>query len=70
MLRRTELFEQFELDYHRRQSDLTYAQALSIYEALWQHACALKAIPLADPLDGIDVDIRIARILHSCSQNS
>jgi hypothetical protein len=41
-----------------------YAAALQIFEAMWKEGVALGVLPLEDPLEGIDVDIRIARILN------
>jgi hypothetical protein len=39
-----------------------------IVEALYEEAFALGAIPLKDPLDGIEVDIRIAKAINSVSK--
>jgi hypothetical protein len=39
-----------------------------IVEALYDEAVALGAIPLKDPLDGIEVDIRIAKAINSVSK--
>jgi hypothetical protein len=36
-----------------------------IVEALYAEAVALGAFPLKDPLDGIEVDIRIAKAVNS-----
>ena len=41
-----------------------YTQNLRIVEALRQEAVALGVWPPADPLEGIEVDIRLARILN------
>jgi len=39
-----------------------------IAEALYDEAVALGAIPLNDPLDGIEVDIRIAKVVNGVSK--
>ena len=39
-----------------------------IVEALYDEAVALGAIPLKDPLDGIEVDIKIAKAVNSVSK--
>lgn len=38
---------------------------LKIVEAMYHEARSLKVFPLKDPLDGIEVDLRIARIINS-----
>ncbi len=49
---------------------LSYKTALKIFEALWKEAVTLNVLPSRDPLEGIDVDVRIARILNSCLKTS
>jgi len=49
---------------------VSYKKALRIFEALWQEAVSLKVLPSKDPLEGIEVDLRIARILNSCLKTS
>jgi hypothetical protein len=41
-----------------------YARNLKIVEALYREACLLGTLPLKDPLEGIEVDIRLARVLN------
>lgn len=41
-----------------------YFHGLIIFEALYREATALGMFPLKDPLEGIQVDIRLARILN------
>ncbi len=64
MIRRPDLVEAFERDYQRRQPH-DYQQNLRIAEALYEEARALGIFPLKDPLDGIDVKIRLAKVLNS-----
>jgi hypothetical protein len=47
-----------------RKERLDYAAALRIFEAMWDEGRKFGVLPLKDPLEGIDVDIRIARILN------
>ena len=53
-------FEENEL----RKEKLDYGSALRIFEAMWKEAMLLGVLPLKDPLEGIEVDIKIARILN------
>jgi len=39
-------------------------ESLRIYEAMWKEAVALGVLPLADPLEGIEADIELARVLN------
>lgn len=39
-----------------------------IIEALYDEAVALGAIPLRDPLEGIKIDIKIAKIVNGISK--
>ncbi len=41
-----------------------YDRNLKIFEALFEEASALGVYPLSNPLDGIEVDIRLARALN------
>lgn len=51
-------------------SQLTHAEAMRLYEDLWAEARQLGVVPGADPWQGLEVDLRIARILATCSPNS
>lgn len=53
-----------------RGGSLSYPQALKLFEAMWQEGVALGVLPSKDPLEEIDVDIKIAKILNSCSKKS
>jgi len=41
-----------------------YFQNLLVFEALYREASALGMLPLKDPMEGIENDIRLARILN------
>jgi len=64
MLRRTKLLDDFEREQLRQ--PLTLEQKLRLYDGMLDEARALGVFPLKDPLDGIDEDIRRARILRAC----
>ena len=63
MIRRHELVARFEAGLARREP-LDARRNLAIYEALFREARALGVLPGVDPLEGIDVDIRLARALN------
>ncbi len=45
-------------------SGADYQQNLKIYEALYREARSIGIFPLKDPLDGIDSDIHLARVMN------
>jgi hypothetical protein len=65
MIKNIKILEKFEMELMKRER-FSYKEALEIYEALWCEAKALKIFPLKDPMDGIDIKIKIAGILNSC----
>jgi len=67
MIRNPESFKKFEDDFHRNEKR-SFDQSMMIFTALWSEAVRLGVLPTEDPLEGIEVDIRIAKVLHSCSK--
>ena len=69
MIRDVDELRQFERDFSRT-CRLSHRQALAILDGLWAEGRTLGVLPPKDPMSGIGVDIRIARILNSCSKRS
>jgi len=63
MIQRRALVDAFERELVRREVP-NYFKNLKIVEALYNEARALGALPPADPLDGIEVDVHLARVLN------
>lgn len=64
MIKNPKILRRFEkADLRNQKTD--YLQALKIFEALWKEGVTLGVLPLKDPLEDIETDIRIARILNS-----
>jgi hypothetical protein len=63
MIRNAKLLEKFERDQIRK-SKPDYFQNLRIFESLYEEAMHLGIFPLNDPLEGIEVDINLARALN------
>ena len=63
MLQRHALVDAFERELIRREAP-NYFQNLKIVEALYDEARGLGVLPPADPLNGIEVDVRLARVLN------
>lgn len=70
MIKDPEIPAKFEDDLMRGRERLSYEQARKLFTAMWLESLTLGVLPAADPLAGIDVDIRVARILNSCSTKS
>jgi len=49
---------------------LSLKESLKIFESLWKEAVAFKVLPSKDPLEGLDSDIKTAKILNQCLKNS
>ena len=62
MLKRPDLVEAFEKELMRRDPP-DHQRNLRIVEALYEHARRVGALPLEDPLDGIEVEVRLGRII-------
>jgi len=56
--------EEFERELDKK-SDLSYEEALAVYEELFRQAVASGAINSENIMDGFEVDIRIARALNA-----
>ena len=63
MIKNPDILEQLERKVIRKEK-LSFEQALTIFEAMWKEGVNLGVLPSKDPLEGIDVDIRVARILN------
>ncbi len=69
MIKNPDILGQFEREVTRKE-ELSFGRALAVFEAMWKEGVNLGVLPPKDPLEGIEVDIRIARILSTCSKSS
>jgi len=53
-----------------RNGKLDLKKKFKILEALYNEAVALGVFPLKDPLEGLEVDIRIAKVVNSVSKDT
>jgi hypothetical protein len=63
MIKNFRLLRQFEKE------KIDFKTALKIFESFWKEALKFKAITSKNPLEGIEADIRMAKIINSCSKN-
>lgn len=63
MIKDAKLLAEFNDDLLKKEK-LDYASSLRILESMWDEGRKLGVLPVKDPLEGIEVDIRVARILN------
>ena len=66
MIKDTEILRKFESNFISNQGCIPYEQSRKLFTAMWKEGVMLGVFPSADPQAGVDVDIRIARILNTC----
>ncbi len=69
MIKNSELLKKFEDDFIKKER-LSYEKSLDIIESLWAEGVALGILPPKEHSASIDIDIKIASILKSCSGKS
>ncbi len=69
MVRDVDALRSFEEDLSKKEPQRSFREALKLYEAMWKEAVTLGVLPLSDPLDGIEADFELARVLN-CLKNS
>ena len=70
MIKNHQLLKKFEEDFIQNKGSLRYNQSIKIFAGMWKEAVLLGALPLKDPSEGVDVDVRIAKVLNSCLKKS
>ena len=69
MIKNFPIIDHMEKDFISKQK-LSYKQSLQIFEAMWNEGVRLNILPPKESLEGIDVDIKIAKVLNSCLKKS
>jgi hypothetical protein len=62
-------FRRFEIEILKNEK-LDIRKKFEIVEALYREAVALGVFPLQDSLEGLEVDIRIAKVVNSVSKDT
>ncbi len=62
MVTRSRVWRRIDLQLRARR--LSYAKARAIFNSLYREARALGILPARDPLEGLEVDIRLAKALN------
>ena len=66
MIKNAEVLKNLEDDFIKGPGKLSYEQSLKLFTDMWQEGQSLGILPQQNPLEGIEVDIRIAKVLNSC----
>jgi hypothetical protein len=69
LIKNVHLVEHMEKNFISKQR-LSYKQSLKIFESMWNEGLKFGILPSKEPLEGIDVDIKIAKVLNSCLRKS
>jgi hypothetical protein len=70
MIKNPGALKNFEDDFMRKGGSLSLSQSWGLLDSMWNEAVTLGHFPPKEPLEGIEVDLRIARVLHSCLKKS
>jgi hypothetical protein len=65
-MKRNREFQKFEIEFLKKEK-ADVLRNFQMVEALYDEAVTLGVIPLKNPLDGIEVDLRIAKVINSVS---
>jgi len=69
MIKNPEKLRQFENEFMRKEK-LDILKNFRLVDAMHREALALGVFPMKDVLSGIEVDIKIARVVNSVSDSS
>jgi hypothetical protein len=70
MIQNPEQLKKLEDRFIRDEGKLSFSYAIRLFTSMWDEGVSLGIFPPKEPLEGIDVDIRIAKVLNSCSRKS
>jgi hypothetical protein len=66
-MRRNDEFQNFEIEFLRKEK-VDIMKNFQIVDALYEEAIALGILPLKNPLEGLEVDIKIASVINHVSK--
>lgn len=70
MIKNKEVLKKFEDRFMREEKILPFTQAIRLFTDMWNEGVKLGVLPPKNPSEGIEVDIRIAKVLNSCLKKS
>ena len=66
VIKNSQILREFEDSFTRKEGRISPQRVFEIFSSMWEEAMNIGVIPFKDPLAGIEVDIKMARILNSC----
>ena len=69
MIRDVHTLRRFEDDMLEKGPQPSFRESLQLFESMWNEGIRLGILPLSDHMEGIEVDVELARILN-CLKNS
>ncbi|HDZ61849.1 MAG TPA: hypothetical protein ENH40_01730 [Nitrospirae bacterium] len=70
MIKNPEILKKFEDSLIRNEGKVPFNQSIRLFTSMWNEGVRLGVLPPKEPLEGIEVDIRIAKVLNSCLKKS
>lgn len=64
MITNPRILRKFEMEIQRKEK-INISKNFRIIDALYDEAVTLRAIPMRNQLDGLEIDIKIARVVNS-----
>jgi len=70
MIKNPEILKKFEDNLIKNEGNIPFNQSIKLFTSMWNEGVRLGVLPPKEPLEGIEVDIRIAKVLNSCLKKS
>ena len=70
MIKNPKILKNFEDSFISNEGKLPFDRAIKLFTSMWNEGLKFGVLPSKDPWEGIDVVIRIAKVLNSCSKKS
>jgi hypothetical protein len=70
MIKNPKKFKKFQDNFIKDKGKLSFDQSIKLFTSMWNEGVKLGVLPPKDPLEGIEVDIKIAKELNSCLKKS
>jgi hypothetical protein len=69
MVKNPELLQKFQNTLYESEGPFPFIRSLKIFTSMWNQGLKLGVLPSKEPMEGIETDIKIARVLNSCLKN-
>jgi hypothetical protein len=70
MIKNADILKEFEIDFIRNGPVISLKEKFNLMDGMWREGIRLGVLPPKEPLEGLDVDIRVAEALNSCLKKS